>query len=89
MKKGIIIGMLALMVCLAGCSGGGYHYRQYKGTELVISEDIDFLNVLVINKRKGITAESERFKCIVGASNTQPDANSLEAIAEGAIKGIK
>lgn len=81
---------LLFVTLMAGCSGGGYHYREYDSRgNLTVKEDLDFLNFMVIADRKGITAKTDRLDIIVGASNTKPDPNAIEAAFEGAVRGLK
>lgn len=82
--------ILISILMFAGCSGAGHHYKEYYPTgALKVKEDTDFMNFMVTNKRKGIDAETSRVKLKVGVSDTAPDANSVKAIVEGTVEGLK
>ena len=88
-KRIVIVAVLTMVVwCFSGCSGAGSHnntsltFYRPDGTvscEVIDKDSVDFLNVLVTSKRKGVYVPTKYGYVMVGDSNTVPEDITVKA----------
>ena len=74
-----LFGLVA--ICCLGCSGAGYHYREWDAQgNLVVKKDLDFLNFMVVNESKGVKVKLiDEVELEVATRTIQADSNGIKA----------
>lgn len=81
----------SLIMCLStGCSSFVYSYEQQdQKNKQKSKENISFQDVLVKSHRQGVDIKTKNANIVIKESKSTPDPNSIKAITEGVVEGVK